>query len=179
MKKIFLSLALVCAVVMARATGTLPINSPQSGSISFSGTNQIAVTAFAPGFSYPPVVSLLGSVTNIYPFTNVVTTTNFTLSIATNQISSGAGGTVYWTASSGFARIQAGTNSVLAATPTNVSFAVPYLATPSVAISDSVTNATVTSITTTGFTLTVNANEAVNWSAIGITATPGALTVTY
>ncbi len=172
MKKIFSLILVTGLAVSAFATGGFPINSPQSGVAVFNGTVQSITNPFAPYFTAAPVFVTFGSSTNASPITNTVTATNWIISVASTNVS------VAWNAYLGYPRVEYGTQAVLAAAPTNITFPTPYSAAPAVTISGT-TNAVASSITTTNFTVTVKADQTIQWQSLGSAYAPGSQTVTY
>ena len=174
--------AVMLVGVDAMATGPIPINSTQSGTLSFTtnGASPLIITnAFSPGFSYPPVMSFYltgGSVTNAGPLTNtILTTTNFAVELATPT-----NATVYWTAVAASPRIETGSQYVLSTTPTNISFAPAYGAAPFVVtepgylgLAATNTSIGITNITSTQFQATVSVSQLVTWMSFGSAAVPG------
>jgi hypothetical protein len=179
MKNTFLSIACViglalCSTWNSFATGNEGVNPPQNGSVTFVATNSVT-TAFAFAYATPPVMQLFGSVTNLSPFTNTVTTTNFTLTIAaTNATAGGGWGAVGWSAFVGGTREAAATNLLTTAT-TNFVFPFAYASPPVVIVSGTLTNLQVTAVTITNFTV-VNSGGAfatgINWISIGTVFNP-------
>lgn len=168
MKKL-LSLLILVLGLDCLATGTLPINSSQSGYFNFA-TNGAAYTSatniFAPAYSYVPVVStfLFAGPTNALPLTVTTTTSNLIVSINTSTNC-----TVYWTASSPNYIIQSGVIVASAVLATNVTFPTAFASVPQVFLTGSVlvTNPVVTSISATNFNLSVSASNTVQWMAFG------------
>ena len=180
MKKILSLVAAVGFALNCFATGSIAVNSPQSGYDNFS-TNGSAFTSitnvFSPAFTYVPVtqVFLSSGPTNALPLVTSVTTSNLivTITTATNCA-------VSWTAFAGYPRVQLGTNAITAGTPITNTFTVPYAYAPIINVEGSTTNGVaITGITTTGFIMSSAVTQAVGWGALGISATPGASAVTY
>ena len=171
MKTTFSIIAAFGMALSCFATGLTGPNTAQTGTSYFTNSASLITNTitFEPGYTYTPAVSvfLTSANTNALPLVTSVTVSNFNLSInaATNA-------TIVWSAQPVCSQIQWGTQAVLAATPTNISFAVPFVYTPVVTLGSSLTNATtgVSAITTTGFTATVFANATVQWTAVGYTA---------
>lgn len=187
MKKLIFALALaVCFVSNILASGVIPINTSQSGIVTYTATNSVT-TAFTAPFSVPPAMTLLGSVTNLLPFANTVTTTNFTLAIAATNATGAGWGSVAWSAYPAFSRIQYGAAVASLAVSTNitVTFTTPYSYAPNVVHSaeNMVINTNqlsmISAITTTGFTISCVGPMTNLWQAIGPCATPGPSTITY
>lgn len=181
MKKIISILACVAVTGSVFATGLLPSNSAQSGFVNFTnGGSQSATVTFTPAFTYPPAMTvfLMTTPTNALPLTNVVTSTNFTLSVAAST-----NATIAWTAQPAACLMQWGNATNVAATATNISFPTPYLYPPNVVLTPSSTNATavsaVTAVTTTNFTLLSNAAQTNQWTAVGEAVTAGTQIVTH
>jgi hypothetical protein len=183
--KILSAVAIGLSVLLVNdcmATGPIPINTPQSGVLTFNtngATPLIITNSFVPAFTYPPVMTffLVSGVTNALPFTNnFVTTTNFSLQLATPTNCA-----VAWTAFAGYPRVQTGTNLTLANAATNIAFAWPYAQIPTLNIEPTATNVpiAVTAVTLTNFTVSAGAAEGFIWGALGIAATPGTANVTY
>ena len=188
MKQLFKSLKKTGATLLAsvglaasvHASGTIAINTPQSGYDNFS-TNGSAFTSitnvFSPAYTYPPVtqVFLSSGPTNALPLVTSVTTSNLivTINTATNCA-------VYWTAFAGYPRLQFGTNAVTGGVLYTNTFTTPYASIPSISVDSSTTNSVgLSSVSTTGFVILSGANQTVYWNALGICATPGASAVTY
>lgn len=182
MKKLLTIAAGFALAFQCFATGPIPINSPQTGTLNFvtNGASPLVITnQFVVGYTYPPVMQffLISGVTNALPLTNtIVTTTNFAVSLATPTNC-----TIAWSAFAGYPRFQFGTNITLAAVSTNIAFPTPYAQVPTVEIQELTTNATmsVTAVTTTNFTVLANTAAAFLWDSIGIAYTPGTATLTY
>lgn len=194
MKKILSLLALVAVVLSARATGTLPLNSPQSGVLSFTNGGATSITnSFLPGFSYAPAFSafLTSANTNALPITTTITSSNYIVTINTST-----NATVVWAAQMpvlvnqvGYMRLQQGSfaGATSGATTYTNTFSTPYLSTPIVNISTSLLGAAtnsapaITSVSTTAFIVSYGAttNQTVYWNALGPCATAGPSTVTY
>ena len=164
------------------ATGPIPINTIQSGTLSFvtnAASPLIITNQFTSPFTYPPVVQLflLTGFTNALPLTNTfVTTTNFATELATPTNC-----TVAWTATPVYTLMQWGTNSSLAAgVSTNISFPQPFTYAPVVQTQTSSTNSFfVTAVTTTNFSVTCVIFTNFNWEALGFATTPGVTTITH
>ena len=169
-KKLVLGCAVIGLAASAFATGTIVVNTPQSGVIGFSTNGSAYTNTFQPSFTYPPAMSvfLANGPTSALPFTNTVTATNFILWISTPTNC-----TVAWTAVPVFTQIQWGSQAVKQATPTNITFSVPFVYPPSLSGDSSLTNAAtgISGVTTTNFTITVSADATVYWQAMGYTAT--------
>ena len=176
--KTLLSIVGVLAIALNTfATGAYQIDSPQNGVVTFTGTNQSQTITFAPGFSRVPVMQVFGSSTNASPITNSVTSTNFTISVASTNLS------VAWNAYLGYPRLQKGTVVSGGGTNVTVTFATPYAYAPVVSVDGSSTNASsitgLGSVTATNFTILSGANTTNQWQAIGEAYAPGLQTVTY
>jgi len=174
----FLSIVGVLAVALNTfATGAYQIDSPQSGVVIFTGTNQSQTITFAPGYSRIPVMQVFGSSTNASPITNSVTSTNFTLSVASTNLS------VAWNSFIGYPRLQKGTFVAGGGTNFTVTFATPYAYAPVVSVDGSSTNSSaitgLSSVTTTNFTVLAGATTTNQWQAIGEAYAPGLQNVTY
>ena len=184
MKKIISLVALMALAVNCFGTGAISVNTPQTGSLSFT-TNGSAFTSstnlFSPGFTYPPAMSffLVSGPTNALPMTSTVTATNFILSINTST-----NATVFWSAIPASALIQAGSQPFSTST-TNVTFPTAYAYAPTVILTGNVlgsaTNAypVVTAVTTTNFTLSAGIAQTIYWQSFGEAATAGTQTVTH
>lgn len=174
MKFLFTIAATVALAFNCLATGPLPLNSLQSGVVSFS-TNSPAymsvTNTFEPGFTYLPAMSfyLVAGPTNALPFTNTVTTTNFVLTIATSTNCS-----VAWVANPPYFVMESGSVVASAVLNTNITFPVAYAAPPTVILTGSVlvTNPVVTSVTTTTANISVCASNTVYWLSFGPQASP-------
>lgn len=180
MKKLLLLAASFALALNTFATGSVAINTPQSGYDTFA-TNSPAYTSitnvFSPAFTYTPVVSvfLTSGPTNALPLTTVVTTSNLVVTINTSTNCA-----VVWSANAGYPRIQFGTNAITGGTSITNTFATPYASIPSISVDSSTTNSVgLTTVTTTNFIIATPVSQTVYWEAIGISATPGASTVTY
>ena len=187
MKKLLISAGLaLCSTWNILATGVVPTDVPQSGVASFVLTNKVNVT-FNAAYTYPPEMTLFGSVTNLLPFTNTVTTTGFTLYIAYTNGNPTTFGSVAWSAAPVNTRIQYGTAVASLAIATNVAvkFATPYAYVPNVVYSPAsmVINSNqlsvISAITTTGFTLSCVGPETNYWQAIGPCVNAGFGPVSY
>jgi hypothetical protein len=183
MKKI-LSIAFTFALALNTfATGSVAINTPQSGYDTFA-TNSPAYTSitnvFSPAFTYTPVVSvfLTSGPTNALPLTTVVTTSNLVVTINTSTNCA-----VVWSANAGFQRIQTGSFTTVVGVATNVTFPTAFAYAPTIYITGNNTNAAsgtaITAVTTTNFTAISYVAQTNMWGALGISATPGTSTVTY
>ena len=185
-KLAFASAVAVFVSLAVFATGPTPINSPQSGVITFTNGNALIITnQFPVGFTYPPVMQfyLVSGVSNCIPITNnFVTTTNFAIS-PTTTVATGTNCAIAWNAFIGYPRVQIGTNLTLAGVSTNISFPVAYAQIPIVNVEGSSTNASsqvaVTAVTTTNFTVNCDTSISFIWGSFGMAFTPGPTTVTY
>jgi hypothetical protein len=183
--KLFISIVVAAFALASEsfATGVVQPNAPQSGVVNFTGTNQGQTISFQPPFSVVPVMTLFGGLTNASPITNSVTATNFTISVASTNLS------VAWTAYQGYPRIQFGTNAASAATLITNTFPVPFAFVPIVNIQQTATNAVagsepvVSTITSTNFVIkftdSTGTNQVIYWGALGQAFAPGAQNVTY
>jgi hypothetical protein len=183
MKKTLSIFALFALAAECFATGPLPINSYQSGFINFTnGGSATNVYTFPVGFTYPPAVSLflVSANTNALPFTNTVTTTNFTTIINTT-VNGATNATIAWTATPCSVFEQWSTTVNTAGVATNVAFPVPYVYPPMVNAQPNSTNGfvAITAITTTNFTLLSNIAMTNYWNAIGEVVTPGTQPATH
>jgi hypothetical protein len=179
---LLVALVLVIASTPAFASGVVAIDSPQSGTLTFSNATQYAYTnSFSsPAFSETPVM-VFTVPTNAQPYTNIFTTaTNFAISLNTTNVQ------IKWQAYSGFKRIQSGQLSVTANTLITNSFTVPYVETPVMWLqSDQATSAATntpyfSSVTTTNFIVTaVKTNQVINWMSFGTAVSIGKSTITY
>lgn len=164
--------AIALSAVNAFATGAQGVNPYQSGIIN-TATNGAAIQYSTNTFAFPfqtvPVVTLfsLGQ-TNVLPFTNVVTTTNFIVQSATN----GFNASIAWQAYAGTPRIQAFTFTNVAAIATNVTFPYPYAQVPVVVVIGQSTNVAATvgvyNVTLTGFSFICNQGQTNQAEVIGI-----------
>lgn len=159
----------------AFATGTPGVNPPQTGTIV--NTNVAAIQYFTNTFAYsyqtPPVVMLFNTgTTNVLPFTNVVTTTNFIVQSATNGFTA----SILWQAFAGTPRIQGFTFTNVAAIATNITFPAPYAYPPVVVVVGESTNVAATvgvyNVTTTGFSFICNQGQTNQASVIGVSPAP-------
>ena len=176
MKNLFKSLLVVSALSLASsvyATGAVGVNQPQSGVLNFTNGGVVSnITTFPYPYQSVPVVKFFSDTTNATPLTNsAVTTTNFTLYIATSTNAS-----IAWTSYTGTPRIQYGVTPCTANVATNVSFPAPYAQVPVVTVSGANTNinggVAVIAVTTTNFTIQCNVANTNQWTAIGISALP-------
>lgn len=164
------------------ATGPIPLDTAQSGVLSFNtnGASPLIITnTFSPGFTYPPAMTffLVSGVTNALPLTNTfITTTNFTVELATPTNCS-----VAWTAFAGYPRLQFGTNTVAASSLVTNTYSFPYEQLPTVQITGPGTNTApgIVSQTVSGFVFQAGVAGNYNWQAIGLALTPGKFGVTY
>ena len=187
MKKLTIIAALaICSTWNIYADGVIPIGTPQSGVLAFTGTNQTATVTFAPQFASAPAMTFFASTTNMTPLTNVISSTAFTLTVASNGWST-MNGSVAWTATPTSPLIQYGTAiaSLSIATNMAVTFTTPFSYTPNVVYSPAsmVQNSNqlsiISAVTTTGFTISCVGPETNFWQAIGPAATAGNSTVTH
>ena len=180
--KLFISIAAgVLLAVQCFATGSVPVNTPQSGFANFT-TNGSAFTSvtntFEPPFTYPPSMSfyLNSGPTNALPLASTVTATNFILTIntATNCA-------IQWIANPAAALIQNGSVICTAGVATNVAFPNAYVYAPTVVIGASNTNGytAVYGVTITNFTLISNVLQTNSWISFGQDSNPGTQTVTH
>lgn len=174
MKKLISFLASIGLAGSVFATGSFPINSPQSGVSAFTGTTQTNVITFSPAFTTTPIVQVFGSVTNASPITTTVTSSNLTIVVSSTNLS------VAWNAYLGYPRVQFGTNAITGGTPLTNTFTTPYAFAPVLSVEGSTTNGIgITSVTPTNFILTSAATQNLSWAAIGQAYAPGAQNVTY
>lgn len=181
MKKILSLLALTIGFCLtASATGILPINSTQTGTVTFSGANTFTNTVqFPVGFTVPPYIVFQATTTNATPLTNsATTTTNFILQVATTNV------TVNYTAYLPFPRVLVGTNTVTAGTLFTNVFSTPFSATPIMNVEGSSTNVAaivaIQSVTATQFVAQSSVTQLFYWGAFGLSAAPGTVgTVSY
>ena len=176
MKKLLFSLAVTLGLIgQCFATGSIPANGFQSGTVTFSTSTLLQITnTFQIPYTEQPVLLTFGSATNLVTI-NFVTTTNFSLSIPSSNPTNDA---VAWTAYLGYPRIQTGTCS----NSQTVVFPVPYAFPPTVVATSgsTATNAVVaiTAVTTTNFLYSSVAVQTNSWISIGTAFQPGAATVT-
>ena len=176
MKNLFKSLLVVSALSIASsvyATGAVGVNQPQSGVLNFTNGGVVSkITTFPYPYQSVPVVKFFSDTTNATPLTNsAVTTTNFTLYIATSTNAS-----IAWTSYTGTPRIQSGVTLNTAGLATNITFPAPYAFAPTVVVTGGSTNSTagvaVIAVTTTNFTIVCNAANTNQWISFGISALP-------
>lgn len=184
-----LPLAFAASVVLAmsaHATGTInvnaaqltPSNPSQFGTLYPQATNGTAgagyplTNSFPYPFNAPPALVVTtpsgNSVTN-----GTITSTNFIVTSSTTNTS------ISWQAYAGYARVQTG---LAAAGTTNITFAIPFTATPVVQLEGVNTNAySLGVVSSTGFTINepVTNGVAVYWGAFGTAYTAGQNIVTY
>ena len=174
MKNLIKLVAIVGLMALASsvyATGAAGVNPPQSGVISFTNAGVVSnITTFPYPYQSVPVMKFFSDTTNATPLTNsAVTTTNFTLYIATSTNAN-----IAWSSYVGTPRIQAGTSLNTATLATNVSFPAPYAFPPVVVVTSMQTNsaACVVAVTTTNFTFQCNQASTNQWISFGISAIP-------
>jgi hypothetical protein len=175
MKNLIKFIAAVSLVIglNSYATGAIGVNQPQSGVIAFTNAGVVSnVFSFPYAYQSVPVVKFFSDTTNATPLTNsAVTTTNFTLYIATSTNAN-----IAWNSYIGTPRIQAATTVCFANVATNVAFPAPYAQIPVVVLTGGNTNingnTVVTAVTTTNFTIQCNVNNTNQWMSFGISALP-------
>lgn len=176
MKNFFKSLIAVAILGMATsvfATGAVGVNPAQSGVLVFTNGGVVSnVFTFPYSYQSVPVVKFFSDTTNATPMTNsAVTTTNFTLYIATSTNAN-----IAWSSYIGTPRIQAATTVCFANVATNVAFPAPYAQVPVVVLTGGNTNingnTAITAVTTTNFTIQCNVNNTNQWMSFGISAIP-------
>lgn len=178
-----LILALAAMVAGASfAASVVTINSPQSGTLTFSGAGIFNITnSFAAPYTQPPIVTFSSTSTSAYPITNnFVTTTNFSVSVANTNVQ------ISWSSYAAYPRLAMGTNAVQPALLVTNTYGFNYAATPTITISGSglawpatATNSmvTLTNVTASSFVLVYpnaqSTNQVIHWQAIGLAAQPG------
>lgn len=181
MKKILSIVGLFFAgCLLASATGTLPINATQSGTVNFVGAGVFTNTVTFPvGFTIPPYIVFSATTTNATPLTNTITTTtNFTLEVAATNVS------VNYTAYLPYPRVLVGTNTVTAGTLYTNIFSTPFAATPILNVEGTSTNVAgivaVQSVTTSQVVFQSSITQLVYWGAFGLSPAPGTIgPITY